>query len=358
MDRAPGAPQCGSAFKVPADKIASQACLRSSQVSSRSWSCVREQEFHQADGAGPRQALLQNLRARIFDVVTRPSGQRRIPLRDAGSPSPGFEGSGLTASPPVCPLFPAPPSLKAAKSLLAGSPHQDHRQTRCRPLRFGIETIDGVLPGGGLEATGLHEVKPWEHRDRPLATSLMLMLAAKKVSPSRPLLWVQSSSSTAENGVPYGPGLTSIGLVPASVVLVITARARDALWAVEEGLRSASLGAVLGIIDEVGMVPARRLILSSIAGGTPCLLVTSHVSEGISVAHTRWRVGALPGESEPYAPGVPGVQRLALLLERCRSGPSNLSWSLERWDASHRFRLVSALVDRATEAGGTWRGVG
>ena len=57
----------------------------------------------------------------------------------------------------------------------------------------------------------------------------------------KPLLWVQERMAILESGRIYPPGLGGIDLIH------VEARdARAALWAMEEGLRCAALGAVIG----------------------------------------------------------------------------------------------------------------
>jgi len=70
-------------------------------------------------------------------------------------------------------------------------------------------------------------------------------------------------------------------------------------------------------------------VLAADEGRTPCLLLTGASGEGVSVAHTRWRVSALPSAPHPLVAASPGARRCALTLERCRHGPLDLTWNLE-----------------------------
>ena len=228
--------------------------------------------------------------------------------------------SGMTAPPSVCPF--------SSPGLRPGPP----------PLTFGLAAIDKRLPSGGLAANSLNEFKPGSARDAGTALALALTVAARAgpscAGPSRrPLLMVLSGRAGAEHGLPYGPGLARLGLDPGRLLIAEAPRLADALWALEEGLRSGALAAVLGLMDggkgSIGMMPARRLVLAADEGRTPCLLLTGASGEGISVAHSRWRAAARPSAPHPLAAASPGAWRCALTLERCRHGPSDVTWQIE-----------------------------
>lgn len=293
----------------------------------------------EADGEEARQALLDELRARIGALVLRPAGHSTGPAPPRG---PGASSSIRR------PSFAAPPLVPA--------------------IPLGLETIDGALPAGGLEAHGLHEIRPASVRDRPAALAFALALAGRhadrlaELAPAgsrggrRGVLWAAQSRGAHETGRLYGPGLFRLGLPPDSVLAIEARRGADVLWAMEEGLRSGALSAVLGLVEAVAVTPARRLVLAAAEAATPCLVLARHDGEGIGPAHTRWRVKATPGAPHPFDATAPGAWRFELALERCRQGPSGLSWILEWCDATHRFRLAPPLADREIAAGGARRG--
>ena len=319
----------------------------------------------QTDGVGPRDALILELRSRIAAIVTRPADPlRSLPVshpddtldpaaaptassarashpRGPSSRVPGPRETGKAAIRPVCSFFSSPIPRIAPP-----------------PLTFGIAAIDGRLPAGGLQGDGLHELKPRMPRDTANALAVAFALAAGHKSRPRPLLMVLAGRAASEHGLPYGPGLSRFGLDPGQLILVTAKRAADALWAIEEGLRAKSLGAVIASLDAVGMLPARRLVLAAAEGATPCLLLTSPSKAGISVAHTRWRIASQASAPQPFDPAAPGAWRCALTLERCRQGPSDLKWTVEWSDASHRFNLAAAVPPGALATTGAGRRTG
>lgn len=284
----------------------------------------------QADGAGAHALLLSELRTRIAGIVPRPVDVGSRPVPAPASPP----GTGMVAPPSICP-FSSPPVSSAVVST---------------PLTFGIAAIDRRLPRGGLAVHGLHELKPRAQRDLSAALGLALSLAAPRAGPERPLLCVLSTRSAADAGALYGPGIAALGLPPEHLLMVEARRAPEVLWALEEGLRSGALAAVLGMLDSIEVMPARRLVLACDAGATPCILLTGSSREGVGVAHSRWRVAGRPSLPHPLGERAPGPRLLALTLERCRQGPSDLTWMVEWCDASRRFRLAAAMAAAAPEA--------
>ncbi len=87
--------------------------------------------------------------------------------------------------------------------------------------------------------------------------------------------------------------------MPQQLLIVETAKPTETLWAMEEGLKSHALGAVIGCLQEVALTPARRLSLAAKAYATPCLLVTDARSPSAGATASRWRIGWDEGVGGP-----------------------------------------------------------
>jgi len=226
---------------------------------------------------------------------------------------------------------------------------------------LGAPEIDRYL-ADGLNTAALHEVKGegcgTAATDWMAALGFALGLTLRRLdalasraggAPAQ-ILWCWPSVLARELGRPYGPGLASFGLAPSSCLFVETQRATDALWAMEEGLRSQSLALVIGVVPEVALTPARRLSLAAAGTATPCLIITDPLQPAAAATATRWRVGARASARHAFETAAPGARRYAIALERCREGarmrkasPLLLEWS----DETHRFRVASRLAHRA-----------
>ena len=167
----------------------------------------------------------------------------------------------------------------------------------------------------------------------------------------RPLLWVQERMAILETGRVHPPGLPSRNLL-SNLIHVETRDARDALWAMEEGVRCAGLSAVIG--DVWGDPPAldftatRRLAVAAERSGVPCWLVRLGGSANLSGARMRWRVASAPSLAHPFDPRAPGRPAWDAELFRARGMPPG------RWTIAHdsgAFHLVAAPDDRALDEG-------
>jgi protein ImuA len=265
---------------------------------------------------------------------------------------------------------------------------------------LGIAGIDRVLPGGGLARGALHEIlgSGGDEEDCALAAAFAAGLVAKLAAAAdSPVVWCLARRDL------YGPGLAAFGLDPARLVLVRTARDTDLLWAMEEGLRTPGVTAVVGEIGTLPDVASRRLQLAAEHSGITAFVLrrwrdgaqAARERAQPNAAMTRWRIAALPsqpiltrldvpvlpprggegwgwGEGAKSAtgrgqasltlpplsragrgfctePGI-GYPRWRVELLRCRGGEP-ACWELEIregkiTDATNPVSLVAALADR------------
>lgn len=159
----------------------------------------------------------------------------------------------------------------------------------------------------------------------------------------KPWLWVQDRMAILESGRIYPPGL------PSREIIHIEARdARDALWAMEEGVRCAALSAVIGEIwgdpKVLDFTATRRLAVASERTGVGCWLVRLGGAANLSGARMRWQIGSAPSLLNPLDARAPGSPAWDAALFRARGMPPG------RWSIVHEagvFHLASAPGDRA-----------
>ena len=214
-----------------------------------------------------------------------------------------------------------------------------------QPWRTGIEVLDRALSAAsGLIPGGVHEAAGASPADRPAA---MAFLAALLVRFARrgPVAVCQSPGSVARLGRLYGPGWRDLGADPADLVIIEARHEKDALWAMEESLRSGAAAAVLGEAEQLAFVASRRLALAARESGTPLLLLRGDGLAPASAAFSRWRVAAWPGSASPFDEAAPGLPRWRLELTRCRGGrpvTCIVEWNRETGD----FDMAASLADR------------
>jgi len=163
----------------------------------------------------------------------------------------------------------------------------------------------------------LSEVFASHARDGGWAGFLLPQLAA-----GRPLLWVQDRMAIREAGRVHPAGLPDRRLIH-----VEARHARDALWAMEEGLRCAGIGAVIGELwgdpAALDFTATRRLAVAAERSGVPCWLVRQGGTANLSGARMRWRVASgpsLPHPFDPKAPGAPAWEAELFRVRGCAPG--------------------------------------
>ena len=147
----------------------------------------------------------------------------------------------------------------------------------------------------------------------------------------------------------HAPGLVGFGLDPGRLIVVRARKEREVLWAMEEGLRSGPLAAVVGETGVLNLTASRRLQLAAETGGTIGIAVSLERAEEFhNAATTRWRITSAPGAEPPIGVGL-GPARWRVELLRCRGGEAG-EWLLE-WDhEAHRFTVAAAALDRPDRA--------
>ncbi|HLZ66764.1 MAG TPA: hypothetical protein VKQ29_11075 [Aliidongia sp.] len=215
----------------------------------------------------------------------------------------------------------------------------------------GLGPIDDVLPEGGLARGALHEIVG-EAADRAAASGFVLRLLAG-LAAQGPVLWCLADPDL------YGPGLQRLGLAPDRLILARTRRDADLLWAMEEGLKTPGLAAVLGEPHGLDLTASRRLQLAAESvGGLGLVLRQAEAAKaGATAAVTRWRVASAP--SAVAVPGAPVPRDFGLMrgrwrvsLERCRgAAPAGEHgyghWLVEEGDAAGIVAVAQELGDRS-----------
>ncbi|HST90946.1 MAG TPA: hypothetical protein VLJ13_01970 [Brevundimonas sp.] len=174
---------------------------------------------------------------------------------------------------------------------------------------------------------------------RDMGALMRFALSRRLDEDARPVLITATRGWFAEHGRPYGPGLCG-----ASIVLAPVGTAAEALWALEQALRSGAVSLALGAVDGATLAQTRRLDFAAKQGGSVGLVLPRGL-EGLSAARRRWRISTLASAVDADDPRAPGRARLEAELVRGR-GEKPGAWMLEQDDETHRLRLADRLADR------------
>lgn len=124
----------------------------------------------------------------------------------------------------------------------------------CAPS--GFDALDAELPGGGWPQGQLVELL---YDDPGIGElSLLVPALAAQVRAGRTCVWIlpcecgSPADEPLHQALPYPPALAEAGIDPSCSIFVRPAVAREAWWAVEQSLRAAHLGALIGWLPSCG----------------------------------------------------------------------------------------------------------
>ena len=180
----------------------------------------------------------------------------------------------------------------------------------------------------------------------PLNGAAALAFALSRCGAGKPVLLVMPRAELLEFGRPSVHGVAA--MMPATPLLMVAPKtANDALWTLEQALKSGALGGVLGVVEGATLTQTRRLDFAARDGGTFAALLRRR-GDGLSAARRRWRIAALPSAPNPHDAQAPGAVRLRAELVRQRDGPPG-EWQLDY--APGGFAVVAGLAAERLDTG-------
>ena len=205
---------------------------------------------------------------------------------------------------------------------------------------------DGRIPAACL---GLEEAVAAEPRDWGAAAAFALWRADAAGDP-RPLMLVTVKAWRTERGGFSARGLKDLGIAPSGVIQVRAEKEIEALWALEEALKSGAVRGAVATVEQPSLVATRRLDFAAREGRATGVVLRIGASGDLSAARLRWRLGAEPSAPHPFDPRAPGAVRLKAGLTRRRDGPLG-AWELEQDHETHRLGLAAGLADHGLVQG-------
>jgi protein ImuA len=200
-------------------------------------------------------------------------------------------------------------------------------------------------------AAQLEEVAAAEPADWGAALAFALRRLGGGPPDVRPLALVAARDWLRERGRPYARGLAALGADPSRLLLISVERNEQAIWALEETLKSGAVAGALAALEGAPFVATRRFDFAAQAGRAMGVMLRARAVEDLSAARVRWRIAAQPSAADPLDAKAPGPMRWRAELTRRRDGPpATFEW--EEGDATPGLRLAPRLAgDGLVEAG-------
>jgi protein ImuA len=173
---------------------------------------------------------------------------------------------------------------------------QGGRAERVGFLRAAIARIEAQAPQLDASAASkavprgrVSEILPARPGDQAAVCGFALSRAIEAAAAQPGLIvWVMEDFLNHEAGLLYGPGLSHLGVPLHRFILVRAQTARQALWAMEEALKSRACAAVIGELRDArrhfDLASTRRLQLAARAGAGEALLLHDAPLRDLSTA--------------------------------------------------------------------------
>jgi len=193
-------------------------------------------------------------------------------------------------------------------------------EPNAQTISTGYPSLDGVLADRGWPKAGLVELLS----ARTGIGELRLLgpaLAELSTQERRWITWINPPH------IPYAPALSEIGIDVGKVLLVHPKTHEDALWALEQAIKSGSCSAALAWLDEAKLAAkdVRRLKLAAKRGGALTVLFRP------SSAARRQSMAELRILMQP----APAVDRLGIEILKRRGG-----WPIEQLALELAYRTT------------------
>jgi protein ImuA len=216
---------------------------------------------------------------------------------------------------------------------------------------MSVRLLDRPAPDPALYPDApepLEEVGSVAPADAAAAFAFALSRLVAIVDP-RPVALVTTGLWRCERGRPFARGIARWGLPPERLIWVDAAKEGEALWALEEALKSGAVAGGLASVEQPPFVATRRLDFAARSGGAVGVILRVGPAGDLSAARRRWRIRAEASAPHAYDAAAPGRVRLAAELVRRRDGPPG-AWRLEQDDETDRLGVVAGLAGRGLDA--------
>ncbi len=195
----------------------------------------------------------------------------------------------------------------------------------------GLGIINQSFPQHTFPRHAVHEFISGAPEEAAATSGFMTGLLAG-LGRQAPCLWVSTRRTF------FSLAIRLFGLAPDQVIFVDATSNRDALWSIEEGLKCASLAAVVGEVRDLNFTESRRLQLaveqSRVTGLIHCNTVRPPAA---TACVSRWRIRPLPSQAAEGLPGV-GFPRWQVELLKIRNGKPGV-WQVAWTVAGFRIAL-------------------
>lgn len=183
----------------------------------------------------------------------------------------------------------------------------------------GLGMIQQSFPNGVFPLGALHEFVN-EGRESSTASAGFICGILSSLMNGTPAVWVAPSKQV------FPPGLAAFGIEPHHFLFVQAKKQKEALWVIEEALKTEGIAAVVGEIPDLSFTESRRLQLAVEQSQVTGFLLRQQPRNATTACIARWKIRSLPAATGDL-PGI-GFPRWQAELLKVRNGKPGC-WQVE-----------------------------
>jgi protein ImuA len=206
-------------------------------------------------------------------------------------------------------------------SLQGFKPHQASTD-----IDFGLDTIAYSFPNAKFPFSACHEFICESPQEIASSGAFVSGLLSMSLGKGGVALWI------GRQRIIFPPALKSYGINPDQIIFINTRSEKEAIWTLEEALKSTSLTSIVGQITEFDFTKSRRFQLAIEKSGVGCFLLRYRPRNFSTASTTRWQIKPLSSSLDDNLPGV-GHPRWQVNLLKVRNGKPG-SWIMQ-WAQDH-----------------------
>jgi protein ImuA len=193
----------------------------------------------------------------------------------------------------------------------------------------GLEIIKEAFPSCAFPLGAIHEFFSTGYEDSSASFGLISGMLSSLMKSGAPSVWISPSKLI------YPPALKVFGIDPQKILFIQSKKPKEILWIIEEALKTDSVCAVVGEINEISFVESRRLQLAVEQSKVTGFLLRQNPKNLATACVTRWRVKAIPSENK----SIPGISfpKWNVELLKVRNGKPGC-WQMQ-W-RNEQFELI------------------
>lgn len=200
----------------------------------------------------------------------------------------------------------------------------------------GLGIIGQSFPNGTFPLGALHEFLSTGQEQSTAAFGFVSGIVGTLMK-GAPCVWVSPSTHI------FPPALAAFGIEPHHVLFIQAKKPKEALWVVEEALKTDGIAAVVGEMKDLSFMESRRLQLAVERSKVTGFLVRQQPGNATTACVARWKISSLPSISDDL-PGI-GFPSWQVELLKIRNGKPG-SWQIGWRDGKFLLLQQSAIIDQ------------